>query len=69
MCITGDSKNASLTAAKRAVDAAGNAMIGGAGNKILAVAEGRAEVALMHFGTSLWDTCAPSPCSALPVSY
>jgi 3'-phosphoadenosine 5'-phosphosulfate (PAPS) 3'-phosphatase len=59
VCITGDSKNASLTAAKRAVDAAGNAMIGGAGNKILAVAEGRAEVALMHFGTSLWDTCAP----------
>lgn len=59
VCVTGDSTNASLAAAKRCADAAGYATIGGAGNKILAVAEGRAEVALMHFGTSLWDTCAP----------
>lgn len=59
VCVTGDSNNASLAAAKGAVDSAGKATIGGAGNKILAVAEGRAEVALMHFGTSLWDTCAP----------
>ena len=26
-------------------------MVGGAGNKLLAVAEGRADVALMHFGS------------------
>ena len=48
VCVTGDSTNASLAAAKRCADAAGYATIGGAGNKILAVAEGRAEVALMH---------------------
>ena len=58
-CVTGDSSNASLAAARRVADCATHAVIGGAGNKILAVAEGRAEIALMHFGTSLWDTCAP----------
>ena len=58
-CVTGDSTNASLAAARVVADCATNAVIGGAGNKILAVAEGRAEIALMHFGTSLWDTCAP----------
>lgn len=58
-CVTGDSANASLAAARRVADCATHAVIGGAGNKILAVAEGRAEIALMHFGTSLWDTCAP----------
>ena len=59
VCVTGDSKNESLAAARAAVAAAAEVMIGGAGNKILAVAEGRADVAIMHFGTSLWDTCAP----------
>ena len=34
-------------------------ILGACGNKLLAVAEGRADVAIMHFGTSLWDTCAP----------
>ena len=57
--MTGDSANAQLAAARGAVGAAADVVIGGAGNKILAVAEGRADVALMHFGTSLWDTCAP----------
>jgi 3'-phosphoadenosine 5'-phosphosulfate (PAPS) 3'-phosphatase len=65
--VAGDSKNAALTAAKEIVKSTALAnskshshgVIGGAGNKILAVAEGRAEYALMHFGTSLWDTCAP----------
>lgn len=59
VCVTGDSKNESLAAARAAVGAAAEVMIGGAGNKILAVADGRADVAIMHFGTSLWDTCAP----------
>ena len=58
-CVTGDSKNESLAAARTVAGCARNCQIGGAGNKILAVAEGRAEIALMHFGTSLWDTCAP----------
>ena len=34
-------------------------LVGGAGTKILAAAEGVADLAIMHFGTSLWDTCAP----------
>jgi 3'-phosphoadenosine 5'-phosphosulfate (PAPS) 3'-phosphatase len=58
-CVTGDSKNSSLAAARLVADCARNETMGGAGNKILAVADGRAEIALMHFGTSLWDTCAP----------
>ena len=65
--VSGDSKNAALIAAKDLVKTAAlesgatysHGVIGGAGNKLLAVAEGRAEFALMHFGTSLWDTCAP----------
>lgn len=59
VCVTGDSKNESLAAARAAVGAAADVTVGGAGNKMLAVAEGRADVAVMHFGTSLWDTCAP----------
>ena len=59
ICVTGDSGNESLAAARVVADCALNCIAGGAGNKILAVAEGRADVALMHFGTSLWDTCAP----------
>jgi len=65
--ITGDSTNASLQSAKdvvrEVVEAQGKAcafgVVGGVGNKLLAVAEGRADFAVMHFGTSLWDTCAP----------
>lgn len=65
--VTGDSKNAALIAAKEILRETAtksgatyaHGSIGGAGNKLLAVAEGRAEYALMHFGTSLWDTCAP----------
>ena len=59
ICVTGDSKNESLAVARESVRAAADVVIGGAGNKILALADGRADVALMHFGTSLWDTCAP----------
>ena len=62
---TGDSQNAALAAAKAVLAGAASGgevawtKMGGAGNKLLAVAEGRVEAALMHFGTSLWDTCAP----------
>ena len=34
-------------------------VMGGAGNKLLALATGAADVAIMHMGTSLWDTAAP----------
>jgi len=58
--IAGDSKNDLLTAAQTAALANGGSSLieGGAGNKLLAVAERRADLAIMHFGTSLWDTCA-----------
>ena len=66
-CVTGDSKNAALKEAtailSRLIYEEGkmhaHGYIGGVGNKILAVAEGRADYAIMHFGTSLWDSCAP----------
>ena len=58
---TGDSSNALLAKAKSAALAGGGSTLtmGGAGNKLRAVAEGRADLAIMHFGTSLWDTAAP----------
>jgi len=34
-------------------------LLGGTGQKCLAVAEGRADVAIMNFLSSSWDTCAP----------
>ena len=59
--LTGDSASALLGAATAAAVAAGctHETAGGAGNKLLALADGRAALALMHLGTSLWDTCAP----------
>ena len=44
--------------------------VGGAGNKLRSVAEGRADLAIMHFGTSLWDTAAPEALvpAALPTA-
>lgn len=58
---TGDSSNKCLGAAKRAALRGGGSelVMGGAGHKIVAAAEGRADLAIMHFGTSLWDSCAP----------
>ena len=64
---SGDSANPALAAAKQVlvgVSARAGAgaewrLMGGAGNKLLAAAEGRVAAALMHTGTSLWDTCAP----------
>ena len=58
---TGDSKNPLLAAAKAvALEDGGTAVcVGGAGTKILSVAEGACDLAVMHFGTSLWDTAAP----------
>lgn len=47
-------------ARKAALAEGGTALLAGAaGNKLLMVAEGRADMAIMHLKTSLWDTCAP----------
>ena len=62
---SGDSANPALAAAKQVLvgvsprAGAEWRLMGGAGNKLLAAAEGRVAAALMHTGTSLWDTCAP----------
>ena len=64
---SGDSSSPILAAAKavlvaasaRAREGAEWRLLGGAGNKLLAAAEGRVAAVLMHCGTSLWDTCAP----------
>jgi fructose-1,6-bisphosphatase/inositol monophosphatase family enzyme len=59
---TGDSSNAVLGAARAAALAGGghHHVVGGAGHKLLLAADGAADLAIMHFGTSLWDSCAPS---------
>lgn len=58
---TGDSSNALLGSAKSvALSDGGTAhLAGGSGHKLLLVADGHADMAIMHFGTSLWDSCAP----------
>eukprot|EP00929_Paragymnodinium_shiwhaense_P049312 TRINITY_DN24880_c0_g1_i3.p1 TRINITY_DN24880_c0_g1~~TRINITY_DN24880_c0_g1_i3.p1 ORF type:complete len:842 (+),score=162.18 TRINITY_DN24880_c0_g1_i3:62-2587(+) len=58
--VTGDSKNAVLKVAKDVAlqDGGTSLVIGGVGSKILAIVDQQADIAIMHFGTSLWDTCA-----------
>ena len=62
--VVGDGDNAAQGAAVAALMAAGAvevAIRGAAGNKLLAVANGDADVAVLHAKTCAWDTCAPSP--------
>jgi 3'-phosphoadenosine 5'-phosphosulfate (PAPS) 3'-phosphatase len=58
---TGDSSNPVLVAATQSAlaDGGSHQVVGGVGAKILDVVEGRADLAIMHFGSSFWDTCAP----------
>lgn len=64
---TGDSSNSLLNDARNCVFKVAESLKlkttkkiqGGAGNKLLDVAEGGSDVALMNFTTCLWDTCAP----------
>ena len=65
--VTGDDRGAILKGAKEVALGEGGAggagggtavQTGATGNKLLAVAEGRCDVAVLHFKTSLWDTCA-----------
>ena len=59
---TGDSGNACLSAARGAALAGGGTahVVGGAGHKLLMAAYGEADLAIMHFGTRLWDS-NPNP--------
>lgn len=52
-------KHPVIRAAQRAIAAAELIPLGGAGNKVLAVGRGDADVALLNLITCLWDTCAP----------
>ena len=71
---TGDSSNRILVAATSTALASGGShdVMGGAGAKMLKVAEGSADLSIMHFGTSYWDTasgCSPAaPALQLPLS-
>ena len=58
---TGDSSNAVLGAARAAaLDRGGELVtVGGAGHKLLGVADSRYDLTIMHVSTSSWDTCAP----------
>lgn len=53
-----DPKDPVVVAAQNIVGASQIVPRGGAGNKILAVARGEADVAVLNRITSLWDTCA-----------
>ena len=56
-----DTSDLALAAAYAAALSGGGrrVLLGGTGQKCLAVAEGRADLAIMNFKSSLWDTCAP----------
>ena len=61
LLVAGDVDDPALAAAYATALSGGgrNVLLGGTGQKCLAVAEGRADVAIMNFKSSLWDTCAP----------
>jgi 3'-phosphoadenosine 5'-phosphosulfate (PAPS) 3'-phosphatase len=61
LLVTGDASDGVLAATYAEALAGGGKRLtlGGTGQKCLAVAEGRADVAIMNFKSSSWDTCAP----------
>mmetsp|Transcript_39689 Transcript_39689/g.104794 ORF Transcript_39689/g.104794 Transcript_39689/m.104794 type:complete len:456 (+) Transcript_39689:18-1385(+) len=61
LLVTGDAQDAALTAAYEAALSCGgqHVQLGGTGRKCLAIAEGCADIAIMNFQSSAWDTCAP----------
>ena len=65
LLVAGDVQDPALAAAYAATLAGGgrDVGLGGTGQKCLAVAEGRADVAIMNFKSSSWDTCAPEACA------
>ena len=60
LVIAGDGSDAAQAAAVEAFPGADFAVRGAAGNKLKSVAEGEADIAVLHRKTSAWDTCAPS---------
>ncbi|CAH0378618.1 unnamed protein product [Pelagomonas calceolata] len=60
LVIAGDGSDAAQAAGVEAFPGADFAVRGAAGNKLKSVAEGEADVAILHCKTSAWDTCAPS---------
>ena len=60
LVIAGDGSDAAQAAAVEAFPGADFAVRGAAGNKLKSVAEGEADIAILHRKTSAWDTCAPS---------
>ena len=60
LVIAGDGSDPAQAAAVEAFPGADFAVRGAAGNKLKSVAEGEADVAVLHRKTSAWDTCAPS---------
>ena len=61
LLVAGDVNDDALAAAYALAlgDGGRSVLLGGTGQKCLAVAEGRADVAIMNFKSSSWDTCAP----------
>lgn len=59
--VAGDTRDPVLAAAYASALEAGGSQeqLGGTGQKILAVAEDRADIAIMNFKSNRWDTCAP----------
>jgi 3'(2'), 5'-bisphosphate nucleotidase len=51
-------KEAEVKAAHSVVDAVGTLPLGGSGNKLLSVAAGASDIAVLNLVSSLWDTCA-----------
>ena len=60
LVVAGDGSDAAQAAAVEAFPGADFAVRGAAGNKLKSVAEGEADVAILHRKPSAWDTCAPS---------
>ena len=60
LVVAGDGSDAAQAAAVEAFPGAEFAVRGAAGNKLKSVAEGEADVAILHCKTSAWDTCAPT---------
>ena len=60
LLVAGDSRDPALDAASAAALSSGGqrVLLGGTGQKLLAVAEGRADVSMINFQSKLWDTCA-----------
>jgi len=58
LLVCGDVDDRALEDAYAAVGGQ-SVLLGGTGQKCLAVAEGRADIAIMNFKSSAWDTCAP----------